>query len=104
MIRLRELIDRGRRHPILGPVLIVVLALVIALMMLHERDESNGADFGVLCLGIMLLLIRAVMPRPTTPETLSAPEATAARAPPCTSTRHIVPAGHGGLRSLPLRL
>lgn len=104
MIRLRKLIDRGRRHPVLGPVLIVVLVLVIALMMFHEGHESTGADVGVLCVGIMLLLIRAVVPRPTTPESVSAQKATVARAPPRTTTSHIVPAGYGGPRSLPLRL
>ena len=104
MIRLRQQIDRGRRHPVLGPLLIIVLLLMIALMMLHEGSESTGVDLGALCVGIMLALLRVVVPRPATPETRSTTEAEAARAPPRRARWHGVPAGFGCSGSLPLRL
>lgn len=103
MIRLRALIDRGRRHPLLGPLLIVVLVLVFALMLLHEGQESTAADLGPLCIGITLLLLRALVPRPATPETARTPDAVAARAPPRTMLSLLAAAGHAGTRSLPLR-
>ena len=103
MIRLRASIDRGRRHPLLGPLLIVVLVLVIALMMLHEGQESAVADLGPLCIGITLLLLRGVIARPATPESVRTPDAVAARAPPRTMLHLLAVAGDAGARSLPLR-
>lgn len=103
MIRLRASIDRGRRHPLLGPLLIVVFVLVIALMMLHEGQESAVTDLGPLCIGITLLLLRAVIARPATPESVRTPDALAARAPPSTMLHLFAGAGHAGARSLPLR-
>lgn len=103
MIRMRQQIDRGRRHPVLGPVLIILLVLMLAMTMLHEGNESTGADLSVLCIGIMLLLLRELVPRPTTPATVLAPEALVARAPPSTFSLRIL-AASGGPGTLPLRL
>ena len=103
-MRLRQQIDRSRRHPVLGPLLIILLVLMIALMMLHEGSESTGLDLGALCVGIMLALLRLVVPRPTTPESRPTPEAKAARAPPRRACRLGMPTGFGASRSLPLRL
>lgn len=104
MIRLRELIERGRRHPVLGPVLIVLLLLVLALVMLHEGHESTGADLGVLCIGITLLLIAAVLAPPKRLASALVPETERGRAPPAKVARRLTAAACGGSRSLPLRL
>ena len=104
MIRLHKLIERGRRHRVLGPVLIIVLVLVFALMMLHEGHESTGADLGVLCVGIMLLLLRAVFPPPTRLASALAPEDERGRAPPAKLACRLVAAVSDGSRFIPLRL
>lgn len=104
MIRLRELIERGRRHRVLGPVLIVLLLVVLALMIVHEGHESTGADLGVLCIGIALLLIAALLPPPKRLVSAPVPETERGRAPPARVVHRLTAAACGGSRSLPLRL
>lgn len=58
MIRLRRTLERGRAHPILGPILLIVLALLLAMVFLHAAHEGHNAatEAGVLCLAILTIL------------------------------------------------
>lgn len=62
MIALRRKIERWRRHPIIGPLLIVLLILVLAFVFLHESHEKIAADLGELCVGIALLVVALLLP------------------------------------------
>lgn len=103
MIRLRQLIDRGRRHPLLGPLVILLLVLLIALTMLHEGHESVTGDVGVLCVGIALLLMTAVVLASVAPFMRLVAAALAARGPPAYLVDTAV-FGRNPPSSLPLRL
>lgn len=40
MIRLRQSIERGLRHPVLGPLLLLLLGLVLAFMVFHAIEHG----------------------------------------------------------------
>jgi glycerol uptake facilitator-like aquaporin len=92
MIRLRQTLDRGRRHPILGPLLVLLLVLLLAMTFLHAAHDSHeiAIDFGGFCLGMAVVLAMLVVGRITR----SAPAFTIAvhddRGPP--HPRHARPA------------
>lgn len=73
MIALRRKIERWRRHPILGPLLIVLLVLVLAFVFLHESHEKIAADVAELCVGIALLLVAMLLLPGAVARVLSAP-------------------------------
>jgi peptidoglycan/LPS O-acetylase OafA/YrhL len=58
VIRLRSLIERGCTHPVLGPILLVVLVLMLAMLFLHLADDGHGAasDFGAVCVALAAFL------------------------------------------------
>jgi len=58
VIRLRRTLDRGRAHPILGPILLILLALLLALVFLHAAHEGHDAatEAGAFCLAILTIL------------------------------------------------
>ena len=62
MIELRRRIDRWKRHPIIGPLIIILLVLVLAIIAIHESHENIAGTAGELCIGIALLLIALVAP------------------------------------------
>lgn len=73
MIRLRQTLERWRRHPVLGPLVLVVLALLLVVVFLHAAHEGfDGATtVGGFCfvvvavLGAMLLDgVRRLVPMP----------------------------------------
>lgn len=82
VIRLRRLIDRGRRHPVVGPLLVLVLVLLIAFAVLHEGHESAGIDAGVLCIGVAVILMVAALIAPPTALARVEGAVVPARAPP----------------------
>ena len=49
MIRLRSLLERGLRHPVLGPVLLLALVIILAMVFLHFAEDSHEASFGTAC-------------------------------------------------------
>lgn len=65
MIKLRRTLERGRSHPILGPILLILLVLLLAMMFLHAAHDSHnlGADVGGFCLGIAMFLGLLVLER-----------------------------------------
>ena len=57
MIRLRCLFERGCAHPVLGPILLLVLVLMLALLFLHFAEDGHGAEsFGALCVALAAIL------------------------------------------------
>ena len=57
MIRLRSLLERGLSHPVLGPLLLVALVIVLAMVFLHFVEDSHEAtSFGSACLAIAAFL------------------------------------------------
>lgn len=58
MIRLRKSLERARKHPVLGPVVLILLLIVLAMVVLHTAmDSHDGAtEVGVLCMAVLVLL------------------------------------------------
>ena len=87
----------------LGPLLIVLLVVLIAITMLHEGHESVAGDIGVLCVGIALLLITAVVLASAAPSMRFVAAALPARGPPAYRVDRVV-FGSDPASALPLRL
>lgn len=58
MIRLRRLLERGRAHPVLGPLVVIVLVLVLAMVFVHAAHDGHEtvADLGAICVGLVTFL------------------------------------------------
>lgn len=103
MIRLNRLIERGRRHPVLGPLLVLLVVLLLVLTMVHEGHESVAADAGLLCVGIALLLMVTTLAPPRRRFVVFVDASTPGRGPPVVPVD--TPAAMRGRPSdLPLRL
>jgi len=103
VIRLHRLIDRGRRHPVVGPLVVLLVVLLVALTMLHEGHEGLAGEIGVLCVGIALFLVTAAALAPVAQFTSLVAAALSARAPP-SRLAEILSFGFRTPSSLPLRL
>src|SRR5690349_11502491 len=56
MIRLRQTIERGTRHRWLGPLFVIVLCLMLALLFLHGlHDADHATELGEFCLGLVIM-------------------------------------------------
>ena len=87
----------------LGPLLIVLLVVLIAITMLHEGHESVAGDIGVLCVGIALLLMTAVVLASAAQSMRFVAAALPARGPPAYPSGTVV-FGPDPPSALPLRL
>lgn len=58
MIRLRHILERGRRHPILGPIVLILLVLLLAMVFMHAAQDEHGTavEAGFFCLAIVTML------------------------------------------------
>lgn len=64
VIQLRRRLERGIRHPVVGPLLILLLAVLLAMTVMHETHESIGGDPGEFCValvGVLLALLTFVV-------------------------------------------
>ncbi len=74
MIRLRRTLERSQTHPILGPILLIVLVLLLSMLFLHAAHDGMDAaiEVGSICFGIAtflgLVLLERLRRRP--PEAL----------------------------------
>lgn len=57
VIRLRESIDRWLRHRWVGPLLLVLLAVVLGVLALHEGLEQLLESAGELCVALAILAL-----------------------------------------------
>jgi hypothetical protein len=64
MIRLREVLQRARRHRWLGPLVIVLLVLLVAFVAFHEGSEKLFGSAGELCIAVALVVVSIVRARP----------------------------------------
>jgi hypothetical protein len=56
MIRLRQTIERGARHRWLGPLFVILLCLMLALLFLHAmHDAHHATEVGEFCLGLTVM-------------------------------------------------
>ena len=65
MIRLRLIFERGRAHPILGPIVIIVLVLLLTMVFLHVLHEGMEAvtEMGTVCIALASALGWLMMSR-----------------------------------------
>lgn len=60
MIRLRRHIERGLRHPVVGPLLLLLLAVLVVFTALHEMSEGLPGDAAMACVAIALVLMTII--------------------------------------------
>ena len=84
-----------------GPLLLVLLAILLVFIVLHEGGESVGLETGALCLGFVLGFVLAALTRPPCPQPWDVAHVDSARAPPSLAVAARVPQVP---RSVPLRL
>lgn len=64
MIALRRRIERGIRHPVLGPLCLVLLALLLAFMVIHgAHDQIHEGELMVCVAFLISAIVSLVMPR-----------------------------------------
>ena len=58
MIRIRCMFELGRAHPLLGPILLVALVVLLALVLLHATHDGWDAvsELGAICFGVASVL------------------------------------------------
>lgn len=101
MIGLRAALERGLRHRWLGPALVLLLAVLLALLVLHSAFEQAPAPGLFVCAAIALLLF-ARIPAPPVAERCPG-RRLSQRAPPLPLVKALVLAGSRH-SSPPLRL
>lgn len=62
MIRLRVAIERGLRHPVLGPLLVIVLAVMLVMVIFHTTNDQLHKAGLLLCAAVMLLVAVVLLP------------------------------------------
>jgi hypothetical protein len=107
VIRLRYLLERGCAHPVFGPILLVVLVLMLAMLFLHFAEDGHGTatDFGAVCIALAAFLGSLVLERFAGDRRGSHFGAQAGRGPPRLSDVRLprFATASGRPQSLPLR-
>jgi len=65
VIELRRKLERTRAHPILGPIVLILFVLMLAMMFVHAAHDNHdmGTEVGAICLGIATFLGLLVLER-----------------------------------------
>lgn len=64
MIALRRQIERGIRHPVLGPFCLLLLALLLAFTVIHATHDQIHSHELVICVAFLLgALVSLALPR-----------------------------------------
>ena len=101
MIRLRAAIGRGLRHPVLGPLLVIVLAVMLVMLVFHTTHDQLHQAGLLICAAVMLLVAAFLIPpRRLTPVWRSRPNR---RGPPARRCAPIA-SGFSEMAAFPLRL
>ena len=105
MIRLRHALQRGLRHPVLGPILLVLLAIVMVMVVVHSTHDQAHQDSPLFAACIALALFALVVLLVSAPRANAPAAWSSARAPPPANRyRRCVPLAGVPARSFPLRL
>ncbi len=104
MIRLRQSLEAGLRHPLLGPVLLLFLGLILAFVVLHTVEHGvEGLLFSCVIVVAMSLRLVVVLGRTWRAAIYQLP--LRGRAPPRRVLRFLAPSRlPPALGALPLRL
>ena len=78
------MLERGRKHPVLGPIVLVLLALLLAMVCFHAaQDGWDGAtELGAVCIGLVTILGAVVSERAHSRAPLLVGSRSLARGPP----------------------
>ena len=105
MIRLRRTLERSWAHPVLGPILLIVVALLLAFLVVHAFHQDAIGAIGALCVAIVAVVGAALLE--LVPGRLARPVISARgdRGPPLARGKRFQRpiAFATGARSLPLR-
>ena len=106
MIQLRRTLERGRAHPILGPILLVLLVLLLAMTFLHAAHDNEhiALDAGAICLGIATFLGLLVLQRPRSHAPTAVIAVRGDRGPPVATRLRVARPGAAAALPLFLRL
>lgn len=74
------MIERGLRHPVLGPLVLLLLACFLALVIFHTTADGVAKSAPFLCLMIIVALVVILVARPV--RVLSPTRVPADRGPP----------------------
>lgn len=102
IVRLRELIERGLRHRWLGPMVLILLAVLLAAVLIHDGGERLTDGVGEFCMALFVLVVLCGLTRPA-PDRGSRPAAPARRSA-WTPFGGVTACAHPPPRTLPLRL
>jgi hypothetical protein len=106
MIRLRQTIERGMRHRWLGPLVVILFCLMLALLFLHAMHDGHEAstDMGEFCLGLTIMFGVVVLIRLRWRVVVSLVAVRSGRAPPAARFLALPVRGAVFTVSPPLRL
>lgn len=95
------MIERGVRHPLLGPLCVILLALLLAFTIVHgAHDQLHGSGELIVCLAIVVtLLLSLVVVEPPALRVVFPP---GPRGPP--RNLLLLPAAPSALRAAPVPL
>ncbi len=104
MIRLRQSLEAGLRHPLLGPLLLLFLGLILAFVILHTVEHGvEGLLFS--CVIVVAMSLRLVVVRGRTWRAATGQLPLRGRAPPRRALRFLPSSRlQTVLVALPLRL
>ena len=106
MIRLRQTIERGMRHPWLGPLFVILFCLLMALMFMHAMHDTDhmGTEIGEFCLGLTVMFSLLIVIRLSWRVEVPLVQTLSGRAPPLAQIVPL-PARRAALAApVPLRL
>lgn len=107
MIRLRGILERGLAHPVLGPLVLIVLAVLLSMVFLHVADDGHGplGELGAACVALTGVLGALLITRVFGVVGLAPGRALGDRGPPVAvlSCVAVATPGNSSARSSPLR-
>lgn len=106
MIRLRQTIERGMRHRWLGPLLVVLFCVLVALMYLHGIHDGHhmATELGEFCLGLTVMFSLLIVIRLGWRVIVPLVQSRSGRAPPVARNTPLPVRRTGPAAPVPLRL
>jgi hypothetical protein len=103
VIRLRGYIERGLQHPVLGPLLLLALALLVVFVAFHVTSEGLGDHLGLMCAAVALAVLFVISLAIGVPPVWNQAVGQPPRGPPV-ATQVVLLSGRQTAESPPLRL